>query len=200
MNKYYVYLHKLKNTNTVFYVGKGSGLRAFNLHLRSKYHKRIVKKYGCDVELAQEQAFLLEQKLIKYYKSIKQARANLTLGGEGCLGRKVSVATRAQIAKKLLGTSCSVETKNKMRLSKLGKSSGMLGKRHKVESNLKRSISLKNSPKLNRKSIKCITNGKIYASLSEACLKLNLSGTSNLAKVLKGLRTHISGLRFEYVE
>ncbi len=203
MNKYYVYLHKLKDTDIVFYVGKGSGNRAFNLHLRSKYHKNIVKKYGCSIEviktgLTQDQAFALEIELIKYYKSINQAKVNLTLGGEGCLGRNISAQTRSKIANSLTGFKHSIATLEKMKKSKLGKPSGMLGKSHKLETNLKRAEAIRNNPNKGRKAIICVNTGKIYKSLSEACLDLNLI-SSNLSKVLKGKRLSINGLEFKYV-
>lgn len=183
---YYVYKH-MTNSGEIFYIGKGTGKRCYNLTARSLYHKRISKKHGCIVSiisqnLSEEQAMLLESKLIKKYKNIGLCKANFTNGGEGRSGIKHSEITI-----------------NKMRISKLGKSSGMLGKTHKTESNNLRSESLRKSNKVFRKKIKCITTGKIYQSLSDACLKLGLAGTSNLSKVLKGTRSHINGLKFEYV-
>lgn len=48
------------------------------------------------------------------------------------------------------------------------------------------------------RTIKCITNNKIYKSISEASRELNVL-TGNINKVLKGLRTHTGGYKFEYV-
>lgn len=201
---YYVYKHIRNDTKTVFYIGKGQGSRAFNLYFRSDYHKRIVKKHGCSIEiiyqgLSENEAFKKEMELIREYKVLGQCEANFTLGGEGCTGRTVSIKTRSKISKKLLGTKQSESSKQKRSLSLTGKPSGMLGKVHKEISNLKRSKSLKNSNLVNRKSIKCLNTGEIFKSLLEACLILKLSGTSNLSKVLKGTRSHINGLKFEYV-
>ena len=42
---YYVYLHKKPN-GEVFYVGKGTKLRAWSKHGRNEHWNNIVKKYG----------------------------------------------------------------------------------------------------------------------------------------------------------
>ena len=44
--KYYVYAHVRKDTNKVFYVGKGYGKRAFSKASRNRYWRRIVEKHG----------------------------------------------------------------------------------------------------------------------------------------------------------
>lgn len=182
---HYVYLHKT-NDGEVFYVGKGLGKRAFNLAARSNYHKRISKKYGCNVHilrngLTEDQANDLEKSLILEYKKLGLCRANFTLGGEGRSGLKHSDETRL-----------------KMSRSQFGHPGYTKGMKMSKESSMKKSNFMKNSM-TNCKQIKCLNDGCVYNSLADAVAILGLSGTSNLSKVLKGTRTHINGLRFEYV-
>ena len=62
-----VYLHKRKDTNEIFYVGKGKNyLRAYSKHGRNKYWENIVNKYGYDIEIiyeniSNEESILLEK-------------------------------------------------------------------------------------------------------------------------------------------
>lgn len=88
---FYVYLHKKKTTGEVFYVGKGSGKRAWSVRGRSKFWKSIVSKYGVDIEvyadnLQEWYAFELEQDLISLYgrRDLGDgALVNLNDGGYG---------------------------------------------------------------------------------------------------------------------
>lgn len=41
---HYVYVHFRNDTNQIFYVGKGSGKRAYNSQKRNGYWKNVVKK------------------------------------------------------------------------------------------------------------------------------------------------------------
>lgn len=103
---FYVYVHKRASDGRVFYVGKGSGPRAWS-KTRSKYWHRIVAKHGYTVEIVQSGmeewwAFELERELIALYG--RENLCNLTDGGDGASG-----AIRTQ------------ETKSKIGASKIGK-------------------------------------------------------------------------------
>lgn len=88
---YYVYLHKRKGTNKVFYVGKGSknrdGERSEMTKNRNRYWHHIVEKDGgFDVEiyqdnLTEEKAYELEKQLISDIGL--ENLTNMTEGGEG---------------------------------------------------------------------------------------------------------------------
>ena len=91
MKNYYVYVHKRKGTDTIFYVGKGTngknGQRALSEKNRNNWWKHIVDKDGgFDFEivkdnLTEEQAFTTECDLISEIGLNKLV--NLTSGGIG---------------------------------------------------------------------------------------------------------------------
>ena len=54
---FYVYIHRKKTNNEPFYIGKGSGRRAFDLSEssgRNRHWINTVKKHGVNVEIVQE--------------------------------------------------------------------------------------------------------------------------------------------------
>lgn len=104
--KFYVYLHKTPD-GRVFYVGKGSKKRAFELSpsRRNKYHNNIVKKYGKDkIEIQlipcayETEAWMLERALIVAHGQDSKL-ANFTNGGEGAAGRGLTDKQSAALAK-----------------------------------------------------------------------------------------------------
>lgn len=84
--RFYVYAHRRESDGRIFYVGKGTGRRAFNFTHRSVLWKRCYAKHGCKVEiifndLPEVCAFSIEKAMIA---SIGRSRlANLSDGGEG---------------------------------------------------------------------------------------------------------------------
>lgn len=102
--KYYVYIWKIKETNEVFYVGKGCNNRVTSMKNRNKYFKHIRQKYECDYEIVkyfdnEKDAYNYELELGKYYKSIGQAKASYAFGSEN---KELSKETRQKIRKTLL--------------------------------------------------------------------------------------------------
>ena len=92
MKQFYVYIHK-KPDGTPFYVGKGTGNRAYQFSRRTQWHKNIVEKYGRNniiIEIVncvnESQAFDLEKIYIKQLKHNGVCLVNLTDGGEGVAG------------------------------------------------------------------------------------------------------------------
>lgn len=109
---FYVYLHRKKTTGEVFYVGKGSGDRAWNRQGRNEFWKKTVRKHGYYVEihshgLQEWYAFELERDLICYYGRRQLGLGtlvNLSDGGEGPSGQVFSEDFKKQ---------CSIRTKGK---------------------------------------------------------------------------------------
>jgi hypothetical protein len=94
MNKFYIYFHINTFKNEIFYVGKGSGRRAFQKSNRNRYWINTTNKYEYDViiideNLTEEKAFELE---IYYINKIGRkdlgfgTLVNMTNGGDGTSG------------------------------------------------------------------------------------------------------------------
>lgn len=101
---YYVYLHRRKGTNEVFYVGKGRARRSMATWDRNKWWKAIVAKAGYYVEyvergLTEYSALTLEVETIKFYRECGHTLCNLTDGGEGVSGlvRRVEITDGVRI-------------------------------------------------------------------------------------------------------
>lgn len=99
----YVYRHIRLDTGTPFYVGKGSGTRAW-CNNRNRYWKNIVKLTNYKIEiitnnLDDSSAFNLEAKLIKLYRSFGYCEANLADGGLGGNSGKTRIKTLEECRK-----------------------------------------------------------------------------------------------------
>lgn len=84
---FYVYEWFIKNTNEIFYVGKGCGKR-YLVKNRNDIFNKIISENDCDVKIIayfekEEDAFNFEEEKIKYLKSLGQAKANKDYGGNG---------------------------------------------------------------------------------------------------------------------
>jgi group I intron endonuclease len=156
MKTHYTYSHN-KPDGTPFYIGKGSGNRAFTKRT-NPYWKNIVAKYGYEVQIlahwkTHEEALNHEILIIACMKDMGIKLANMTEGGEGTLG--FSHPHTEEHKKKLKGNS-------------YGASSwGMTfkGKKHSTESRAKMSyvrIGNKNKlgAKLSNESKERISKGK----------------------------------------
>jgi hypothetical protein len=114
---FYVYVHRRATDGTVFYVGKGTGNRAYASQGRSRYWRNIVSKHGYTVQIVQTGmqewwAFEMERELISSYG--RENLCNLTDGGEGCSGVKKSPETIAKQIAIHLGSKRSEESRRRM--------------------------------------------------------------------------------------
>ena len=95
---YYVYVHRRASDNSVFYVGKGKGCRAWQSSGRSNFWVKTKLKHGIVIELvlqglSEDQAFFNEIQFIKWFgrrNNFTGCLVNLTDGGEGCSGAVAS--------------------------------------------------------------------------------------------------------------
>ena len=122
---FYNYLHTKPN-GEVFYIGKGTGIRAWKTTRRNQHWKNIVAKYkDYNVEIlanwdTEQEAFDHEVLLISCFKDMGYELANLTDGGEGM--SNPSAETRAKLSESrkgsknpFFGKRHTEETKEKMR-------------------------------------------------------------------------------------
>lgn len=83
----YIYLHRRNDTGEVFYVGKGSGKRAYKKDRRNAHWHAVVNKAGYTVEiiakgLTDEEAYWVEPLLIEAHGGVENL-TNQTKGGDG---------------------------------------------------------------------------------------------------------------------
>lgn len=106
--KYYTYTHSNLD-GTIFYVGKGTGARAYAKYDRSKEWKnyvtgldgiiiKIIKRFETD-----DEAFANEIEIIKNLKDSGIKLINKTYGGRGLKGYQLSDELKAQKSKQMLG-------------------------------------------------------------------------------------------------
>ena len=121
---HYTYLHLTKDTNKIFYIGKGSGNRAFSDNRRNKYWKNIVAKHGFNADIlaywdSEQDALEHEKVLIACFKDMGYKLANLTDGGQGSSGLKQLDETKQKRSNALKGRK-RPEIVEKMRVIKTG--------------------------------------------------------------------------------
>lgn len=121
MNHFYIYTHTKTGENIPFYVGKGTGNRAYQTTSRSDYWKNV-SKHGYVVEfafenLSEEDALQMEKDMIKTYGRRDLGTGclvNLTDGGEGSAGYKHSEEHKQKISALNMGKVLSDSTRIKM--------------------------------------------------------------------------------------
>jgi len=126
---FYVYEHRRKDNGMVFYVGKGCGQRAKNLHNRGKYWNNVAKAAG-GISITypvwgvdEEMALFGEMELIDAYRRRGVRITNITNGGEGTTGWVPTEEVKRKIGEA-----------NKHTPKASGKFHGMYGKKHTPES------------------------------------------------------------------
>lgn len=102
-NGFYVYEHVRLDTMKPFYIGKGSGTRAYTRSNRNAYWNNIVNKHGYSVNiiaknLDEELAFLVESEKISQLKQLGLRLVNLTDGGGGISGHVHSEEAKKKIS------------------------------------------------------------------------------------------------------
>lgn len=189
-----LYRH-LKPNGEVFYIGIGDKYRPKSKKRNKLWHK-IVNKYGYEVQILKtgltwEDACELEKILISYYGRIDKKTgtlANMTDGGDGCLGYKLSQETKDKISKSSKGRKQTFTEEWKKKLSEAGK-----GRKLSEESIHKMIMTNKQ-----RKPI--IINGIEYISISEASRKLGVSRASINNGIYKNPnKIKINGIEYDSI-
>ncbi len=198
--QFYVYVHRRATDGRVFYVGKGTGKRAWVKDGRSQHWRNISKKHGLVVEIVQAGmqewwAFELERDLISSYG--RESLCNLTDGGDGISGLKrvFSAEHRSKISAKALGRKASIEARERMSAYRTGRplsephkariSQMLVGKKHSEETKQKIS-KIHKGKKLSAdqkmgiteslgKRVEC-SNGMTFLSIGAAAAWLAING------------------------
>lgn len=159
MTIFYVYIHRKKSDNSIFYVGKGKDGRITSTSGRSKHWKNIVKKHGYIAEIVYEtksetDAYDREKELIIELKSKGYKLCNVAEGGIGGLsGKKLSAEHREKLSVAKKGKKQSPEQAYKSSIAKLGKK--------QPRSAVEKTIGLKMKKVIS-------SNGEVFKSASDA--------------------------------
>lgn len=221
MNSFYIYRHIRLDSNTPFYVGKGSNKRAHIKSGRNDYWTKIVNKHGYRIEiilsnLTEEVAFEKEKYFIELYKSVNLCEANITLGGEGACGLSVSAETKRKLSKayigRYIGKVHTEQSRINMSLGSLGQA-GSKGRKYSQQARKNMAIAHgahkfdvyqaicieKPVPKLRKSGV--YNKGIKIASFlnqNEAAEKLNIN-QSDISLCLRKKNKQAKGYIFEYV-
>ena len=104
-----VYEHIRPDTKAIFYVGKGSHVRANSKHRRNKHWNSVVAKAGgysvrlVADNLEEDLSFLVEMERIDQLKRIGLNLTNKTDGGEGPSGMRHTEEAKRKIAEAQMG-------------------------------------------------------------------------------------------------
>jgi hypothetical protein len=200
---YYVYLHRRKDNNEVFYVGKGCNKRAWLSQGRNVHWRCIAENYGFTVEiieskLTSDDAIELEAETIKFYRDCKHDLCNLTHGGGNTTF--ASSETRKKVSAARTGKKASEATKEKLSVLNKGvpksEESKLLAKRG-------RRLSIIKERRTKKKSVLC-SNSKVFESITAATLWCRENGYPKASKscivgCCKGKTKSAYSFTWEYV-
>ena len=124
-NRFYVYEHLSKDTGSVFYVGKGTGKRAYlsnRLHRNQHWMRHVKKHGGFNVRFVvfdepEEFAFLVEAERIDQLRRQGIKLCNQTDGGDGTSGWVKSKEWKEKVGAAHRGKVVSPETRAKISAS-----------------------------------------------------------------------------------
>lgn len=210
----YIYRHIRLDTNQPFYIGIGSDKsfkRAYDKKRPNPYWNNIVNNTEYEVEilldeLSWEEACKKEIEFISLYgrkNNNTGILSNMTDGGEGTKGRKVSDEYRQKLSLRNIGNNyvanrknyiVTDETKNKISISNSGINNANYGKK-KSKEEINKSILSKNC-----QSFYVLENGNIidkFLSQTECAKKYNVQRTA-INQCLKGKRNKAGNYTFIY--
>ena len=204
MKTHYTYSHN-KPDGTPFYIGKGSGRRAFTKRT-NPYWKNIVAKYGYEVQIlshwdTEKEALNHEVLLIACMKDMGIELCNLTEGGEGATGYQHSEEHKASLKGNTYGASTwgltfkgkkhSEESRAKMSYMRIG-NKNKLGKKISEKSKAKISASNLGKPKFKKRVLTAEQVLEIrprigYRNIAQLAREYNV-GESTIRRIRDGER------------
>jgi len=217
-NNYCLYRH-IKLNGETFYIGISSNLkRPYEKLKRSSLWKKIVNKYGYEVQIikqnsSKEEIYELEKILISWYGRIDLKTgtlANMTDGGEGVLNKSIETKQKISIAQlgnknhrwgirgKLnpqFGKSRTVEDIQKMKANHpdfSGKNNPNYGKKHSDNTKIKISLAQK-GVSIHGKLVLNKETGIFYKSCKEASTQ-HCINYSTLKSYLTGTKKNKTSL------
>ena len=115
-DRFYVYAHFRADDGGLFYIGKGSGRRAWSKCSRNRHWKAVVAKHGRRVRILYEglseiEALRIEALLIKAKKG---SLATYTSGGAGTSGYRHTEKAKSSMSEKRRGLKASEEARAAM--------------------------------------------------------------------------------------
>lgn len=201
---YYTYIHRTAEGN-IFYVGKGSGDRAFSGRSRSEWWRRVVEKHGLAVEVVlhgveEHDALSHERFLIASLRLFGARLVNMTDGGDTSPSKSPEV--RAKMSAALRG-----KPKAKRCKERTGEAHHMFGKqmdqsvREKISASLKGKFVGENHPK--SKPVVCVELDISFVSALEAVRWLRANGhpkarAGNVSMALNGKRPSAYGYTWAF--
>lgn len=131
--KFYTYAHYRLSDNSVFYIGKGKGSRAYSADPRNPFWSNVVRKHGFKAEIlavwdTEQEAFEHEKFLIACFrKDLKIVLCNLTDGGEGRSGFTNTAEVRAAHSKLMRDPNFNPSKRLEVRKKLAGENNPMFG-------------------------------------------------------------------------
>lgn len=162
--KYYVYAWYIKDTNEVFYIGKGTGNRYRIRKRENSYFMKMLNSHDCGVRIikdnmTEEEAFKHEKEMIAYYRKISCRMTNVLDGGEQPPSTK--------------GMKKSDETKQKMSLSMKRFYDEHPEKRVETSEKMKKYLQTEDGKMFTEKSIKARKTDSFRKKQSAICKVAN---------------------------